>query len=143
VSRLYDHTVTAHMVTSAGWLCPVCNQTGDRHLVVGNCFVGNVAREALALVRELETETEDADERVARLRATATNVRLDDAQTIGDLLDDAREALESAYGELERAEQHHRWHHEQDGREVEEDDERLRVLMVVAEALDSLGVSDK
>jgi hypothetical protein len=75
--------------------------------------------------------------------AAATDVRLRDAQTVGDLLDDAREALEAAYGELARAEEHHRWHHEQEGREVELDDERLRVLMVIAEALDSLGADDE
>lgn len=40
---------TALMVTSASWLCPICNRSGDRHLVFGGCFVGNVAREALAL----------------------------------------------------------------------------------------------
>lgn len=39
----------ALMVTSASWLCPICNRPGDRHLTIGGCFVGDVAREALAL----------------------------------------------------------------------------------------------
>lgn len=106
-------------------------------------FRGELAREVLAFRDEIKatTEHEDCDERIARLRAAATDVRLRDAQTIGDLLDDVREALKAAYTELERAEEHHRWHHKQDGyvRDLEEDDERLRVLMVIAEALDSLG----
>jgi acyl-CoA reductase-like NAD-dependent aldehyde dehydrogenase len=85
---------------------------------------------------------EDCDERIARLRAAATDVRLRDAQTVGDLLDDARQALEAAYAEFGRAEEHHRWHHEQEGREVELDEERMRVLTVIAEALDSLGAND-
>lgn len=138
----YPSVQTALMVTSASWLCPICNRPGDRHLTLGGCFVGAVAREALALRKDLDHAHEDSDDRVARLRAAALDTRLRDAQTIGDLLDDAREALESAEAELERAEQHHRWHHEQEGREVEPDEERLRVLLMIAEALDSLGADD-
>ena len=88
------------------------------------------------------TAHEDVDARIARLRAAFVDIRLRDATAIAEILDDCREALEAAYTELERAEDHHRWHHEQEGREVEPDDERLRVLMVIAEALETITVDE-
>lgn len=117
----------------------------------GTCSCGEWASKSRTSTTTVERDhrehvasvTEGVEEREARLRAAALDVRLRDAQTVGDLLEDAREALEAAYAELGRAEEHHRWHHEQEGREVEQDDERLRVLMVIAEALDSLGADDE
>lgn len=44
--------------------------------------------------------------------------------------------LRGAWDELAAAEEHHRWHHEREGREVEPREERLRLLMELAEALD-------
>lgn len=83
-------------------------------------------------------ERDSLRKELAEQRTRATLTRLDDAKAIGLIFDHSREALEAAYAELERADQHHQWHHDQEGRDVEEDDERLRVLMVIAEAIEEL-----
>ena len=44
--------------------------------------------------------------------------------------------LQGAWDELEAAEEHHRWHHEQEGREVEPRENRLALLLEMAGALD-------
>lgn len=91
----------------------------------------------------------EAERQLNEQRTRFTLVRLDDAKAVGAIFDHAREALEAAYAELERAEEHHRWHHEQSHRLMRgwrleppenyyDDDERLRVLMVIAEALEEL-----
>lgn len=89
-------------------------------------------------VEALRERIVELEEDLEGLRTRHTLTRLDDARAVGAIFDHAREALEAAYTELERAEEHHRWHHEQEGHEVEDDEERLRVLMVIAEALEEL-----
>ena len=97
---------------------------------------------------DLQDRAETAEQRLGELEEALQEqkirsilARLDDAKVVGAIFDHSREALESAYAEFERAEEHHRWHHEQEGRAVEEDDERLRVLMIIAEALEELPES--
>ena len=103
------------------------------------CYAANVLAEEVDNLREqLEAQ---------RTRFTLT--RLDDAKAVGAIFDHSREALEAAYAELGRAEEHHRWHHEQSQRLMRgwrlkppenyyDGDERLRVLMIIAEALEEL-----
>ena len=43
--------------------------------------------------------------------------------------------MEAALVEFRAAEEHHRWHHEQEGRPVEDREERLTVLLQLAEAI--------
>ena len=71
--------------------------------------------------------------REARDEITAAEAALHDAREHKRLL---HTLLQAAWDELEAAEEHHRWHHEQEGRDVEPREERLELLLALGEALD-------
>lgn len=79
-------------------------------------------------VTDLERERDDA--RAALAAAEAENAGLREEQRLHHRL------LRAAWDELDEAEQHHRWHHEQEDRNVEPREHRLGVLLELADALD-------